>query len=324
MKFSIIIPLFNKEAYIGRALRSVLAQSFQDWECIVVDDGSIDRGPKIVESLEDPRIRLVCQENAGPSAARNRGAREASGEWIALLDAGDCWMKCHLSNLAYLIKMYPRCGVVGGNFWGEHSDGRRVLANQHDECTTSSVEKYFEFNAERKGPLVNSSSTAVRKDIWQTAGGFREAFRLAEDADFWARLCLRTDFAVHHSPSSVYFQDQSGASTRTCLYVGDVPFADLAPQIPRNRRWAYNEFLSHSRMVSLALGTLLSGDKVLVRKMAKESLSSSLKKRACLFLAISVLPIKGLRYMYSLYRYLNGLPIPEMLEIRVVSADTTS
>jgi len=316
MKFSIVIPLYNKELYIGRALSSVRAQTFTDWECIVVDDGSTDRGPDIAASTGDLRIRLVRQKNSGPSAARNRGAREARGDWIALLDADDYWLTDHLQALAGLIEYYPQCGVVGCNFWCEYSDGRRSLANRHGGSQGASIERYLEFNAARKGSLVNTSSTAVCKDYWLKVGGFREAYRLSEDADFWCRLCLHTDFAIWHLPTSVYFQDMSGASTRAALYVGDAPFSDLAPQIPAQRRGAYMEFLAHLRMMALAPGTLLSGEKALVRRMALESFGSSYRARAILLLTLSAFPTWVLKTIYRTQRKREGLPMPSLLCIR--------
>jgi len=316
MLFSIVIPLYNKEAYIRRALNSVLAQSFEDWECIVVDDGSTDRSPDIVAEINDQRIRLVRQVNSGPSAARNRGAREAQGEWIALLDADDYWLGDHLQTLAGLIERYPQCGVVGSNYWYEYLDGSRRLAKRHSGSEGASIERYLEFNAERKVALVNSSSTAVHKDYWMRVGGFREEYRLSEDADFWCRLCLHTDFAIGHLPTSVYFQDMSGASTRSVLYVGDAPFADLSPQIPAERHRAYKEFLADWRMMALAPGTLLSGKKVLVRSMALESLGSSYRARAILFLILSAFPTRILKTIYRAHRQRKGLPVPSFLSVK--------
>lgn len=314
--FSIVIPLFNKEKYIGRALHSVISQTLKDWECIIVDDGSTDRSIEVVSQFSDPRIRLIRQVNRGPSAARNRGALEAKAEWIALLDADDYWLEFHLENLAYLTRVYPQCGVVAANFYCEYPDGKRVVANRLAKDKESSIQRYFEFVATGKGALIHSSSCAVRKDLWVKVGGFREGYRLAEDADFWARLCLLTDFAIHHTPSSVYFQDTSGFSTRTYLYVGDAPFADLAKQIPPERKWAYERFLAGWRMQSLALGTLLTGDKRLVRKMAKESFSY-LMRRSLLFLILSFLPTSVIQELYHIYRAIKGFPVPPLVPVKI-------
>src|SRR5437762_2348532 len=91
VKISIIIPLFDKSAYIERALASIAAQTFDDYEVIVVDDGSRDDGPAKVRDWNDARVRLIQQPNAGPGAARNRGIAEARADWLAFLDADDEW-----------------------------------------------------------------------------------------------------------------------------------------------------------------------------------------------------------------------------------------
>ena len=86
---SVVIPLYNKEASIKQSLMSVLSQSYQDFEVVIVDDGSTDNSVAKVEEIQDSRIRLIRQENGGPSKARNTGVKHARGEWIVLLDADD-------------------------------------------------------------------------------------------------------------------------------------------------------------------------------------------------------------------------------------------
>ena len=102
-RVSVVIPLYQTEIYIEQALRSVLAQTFDDFEVLVIDDGSRDRGPEIARSFSDPRVKVISQENRGLAGARNSGIRLAVGEFVALLDADDLWepekLECHVRQL---------------------------------------------------------------------------------------------------------------------------------------------------------------------------------------------------------------------------------
>ncbi|NLB79493.1 MAG: glycosyltransferase family 2 protein, partial [Clostridiaceae bacterium] len=112
-KVSVVIPLYNKAPYIMRSLRSVLAQSYQNFEIVVVDDGSTDGGGDIVLSVGDPCIRLIRQENGGVSAARNRGIQEAKADLIAFLDADDEWKPSFLELILDMYSNYPDAGLYG-------------------------------------------------------------------------------------------------------------------------------------------------------------------------------------------------------------------
>jgi glycosyltransferase involved in cell wall biosynthesis len=117
MKVSVIIPLFNKAPYIQRALDSVRAQTFVDFEVIVVDDGSTDDGGSLATAYSDSRIRTIAQKNAGPGAARNRGIAEARGEYLAFLDADDEWMPGFLAtSLALLTKYGPEVTAISSGY----------------------------------------------------------------------------------------------------------------------------------------------------------------------------------------------------------------
>ena len=114
--FSVIVPLYNKEREVESTLRSVLAQTYQPLEIVVVDDGSTDRSAEIVESLGSPLISLIRQSNAGECAARNRAMSEARGEWFALLDADDEWKPEFLEEVAAMIEEWPDCGIYSTAF----------------------------------------------------------------------------------------------------------------------------------------------------------------------------------------------------------------
>src|SRR6266446_940152 len=106
MKVSVVIPLYNKVRYIQRALDSVLAQTYTDFEVIVVDDGSTDGGAEVVACCTDRRVRLIRQSNQGPGPARNRGVEEAAGGYVAFLDSDDEWLPAFLERSVDLLDHY--------------------------------------------------------------------------------------------------------------------------------------------------------------------------------------------------------------------------
>lgn len=206
---TIIIPLYNKEASIATALRGVLAQTYQDFEVVVVDDGSTDGGAAVVETFDDPRIRLIRQENGGVSAARNRGIAEAKGEHVAFLDADDEWMPTFLEEIAALIAAYPECKARATNYIFNSNgvksptllrkmpfaEGRGVLTN------------YFEV-ASCSHPPVCSICVCIDRDLLQEIGGFPVGIKSGEDLLTWARIAVRTQWAYSMKPLAQYNFDQ--------------------------------------------------------------------------------------------------------------------
>lgn len=113
MLFTVVIPLYNKAPYIELTLDCLFNQSYADLEVIVVDDGSKDGGAELIEArYADPRLRVIRQANAGVSAARNRGIAEAAGQWVAFLDADDCWHPQYLACMKRLIDEHPQVDMV--------------------------------------------------------------------------------------------------------------------------------------------------------------------------------------------------------------------
>ena len=202
---TVIIPLYNKEASIATALRGVLAQTYQDFEIVVVDDGSTDGGAAVVEQFDDPRIRLIRQANGGVSAARNRGIAEAKGEHIAFLDADDEWMPTFLEEIAALIAAYPECKARATNYIFNSNgvksptilrrmpftEGRGVLTN------------YFEV-ASCSHPPMWTSAVCIDRDLLQEIGGFPVGIKSGEDLLVWARTAVRTQWAYSMKPLAQY------------------------------------------------------------------------------------------------------------------------
>lgn len=186
--FSVVIPLYNKGPDILRAVHSVMAQTCPEWELIVVDDGSKDDGPQQVEALQDARIRLIHQRNAGVSAARNRGAREARSEWVCFLDADDHWAPEHLARLKSLLALDPGLDLYATayavvNEVGERRDIRLPpeLAGRQGRLTD-----YFSTVVHWEHP-VHSSAVMVRRSRFLAMGGFQEGLAAGEDILLWSR-----------------------------------------------------------------------------------------------------------------------------------------
>lgn len=207
--FSIIIPLYNKEGSIAQALDSVMAQECQDFEVIVVDDGSTDGGAAVVENYGDPRIRLVRQENAGVSAARNRGIEEARGEYVAFLDADDVWMPGFLSEIVALQKEFPQCRAQATNYVF-NSNGVKsptILRKIPFSGESGVLVNYFEV-ASCSHPPVCSICVCIERRLLLEIGGFPVGIKSGEDLLTWARVAVRTDWAYSMKEMAQYNFDQ--------------------------------------------------------------------------------------------------------------------
>lgn len=206
---SVIIPLYNKAASVGRTLRAVLAQTYGDFEVVVVDDGSTDGGADVVRSVGDGRIHLVSQANAGVSAARNRGVREARGEFVAFLDADDEWQPDYLETQHRLTQRYPQCAVFATSYairpaGGEDAPAvlRRLPFAGEDGVFTN----YFEVAACSHPPLW-TSAVMVRRAAMDAVGGFPVGIRSGEDLLTWARLAVKYEVAYCRRPLAVFVND---------------------------------------------------------------------------------------------------------------------
>lgn len=192
-RVSVVIPTYNRAAYIGEAIESALDQTVRDLEIIVVDDGSSDRTAEIVGSYGN-RIRYVRQENRERAAARNTGIRMASGERIALLDSDDAWLPNHIAACDEALRRDPRAGVAYS---------RAVLVDEAGRLLTPMPA------AMPSGDLLHqilsscdigatSSSTLIRREVFDSVGLFDEVRELSgsEDWVMWARIATRYEFVA--------------------------------------------------------------------------------------------------------------------------------
>lgn len=207
---SVVIPLYNKEKEIARTLRSVLAQTSQPLEIIVVDDGSTDGSAARVEEIGSPLIRLIRQENRGVSAARNRAMQEACGEYAALLDGDDTWEPGYLAEIERLIAAYPGCGAYATSF--NVDDGHHLTPG--DTPQTEGVVDFFT-EALSHYVLIPSSTTLRRKPAL-SLGGFPEGMRMGEDQYLWTKLARTSP--VCFSPARLVRYSKAASNRSAAIY----------------------------------------------------------------------------------------------------------
>ena len=157
---SIVIPLYNKKDQVSNTIATVLAQTYQDFEVIIVNDGSTDDSVAEVEKVQDSRIRLIHQQNAGVSVARNRGIEASKGDLIAFLDADDEWNPGYLESQYQLFRKYPDCSVFACNYEFRDVEGkvtptiiRKLSFAEEDGILTN----YFEVASCSHPPLWTSA-----------------------------------------------------------------------------------------------------------------------------------------------------------------------
>ena len=218
MRVSVIIPLYQKAAYVRRALDSAAAQTFRDFEVIVVDDGSTDDGPRIVAAYGDPRVRLLSQPNAGPGAARNRGIAEARGELLAFLDADDEWTPEFLSECVRALDEGGSSVAAVSTGYIEHPGGRsreamwraRGLSGGLQRVTAETDPARFVHML----AFMQPNTTVARAAAVRRWGGYYERDRClyAEDAHLWMKVLLNEHVVFDMRPLAVRHVEASALS----------------------------------------------------------------------------------------------------------------
>lgn len=212
---SVVIPLYNKEKHIKSCLKSVINQSIADIEVFVIDDGSTDDSANLVKEFNDDRIRLICTENKGVSAARNLGVKMATCELIAFLDADDEWEEDFLETILYLKSKYPTAKAIGTGYQLKLDDKfiKVEFSNLNFDFRDGIIKNYFKFSLDE--PILSASSCALYKDILLEVGGFPEGVRYGEDVDTWCRIGLKYHMAFTSKVCATYNLDAQNRACKT-------------------------------------------------------------------------------------------------------------
>jgi glycosyltransferase involved in cell wall biosynthesis len=305
---TIIIPLYNKRSYIGRALDSVLRQSFQDFAIIVVDDGSTDNGAEVVKSYADPRIRLIRQENKGVSVARNTGVDSATADFITFLDADDEWMPRQLETVLRLREKYPDAGLFATAYEICTPDGKKRSAHYHnvpEPPWEGILADYFKTAARGDTP-ISTSAVGIPKKIFQEMGGFPPGYWFGEDADLYGRIALKYPVAFSwYSGSIYYYETTNGASKKLFSSADQMPFIKTAQDAIKNAQVrpeiveSLNEYIFRVK-IGQARKNLLAGNSRVAKNILAECETKWNSKVKTKLLLLSTLPYPLIRLLYKL------------------------
>jgi glycosyltransferase involved in cell wall biosynthesis len=298
-KFSVIIPLFNKGPHIARAVKSILKQTLQEFEIIVVDDHSSDEGPAVVRSFDDPRITLIEQDHRGASYTRNHGVRVATTDFIALLDADDEWMPRHLETILRLVEKYPEAGMFTTAYKIQNAEGKIHWGYKciPDAPWEGLLPDYFRSCTLGNYP-VNASNVVIPKKIFHEMGGFPESYWYGEDADLFGKIALKYPVAFSWKFGAIYHVD---ASNRACEkdhprnyeepFVKTARAALLKGEVRPDRIESVNEFITRKEMhrvyCNLDDGNLKTAESIL--KQCTTKLSAHEKKKLLVLIKLKLL-----------------------------------
>jgi glycosyltransferase involved in cell wall biosynthesis len=208
----VIIPAYNAAKYLQAAIESVIAQTFQDWRIVLVDDGSSDNTAAVVAPFLDrlgSRMSYILQENSGVSAARNAAMRASTSEFIALLDADDVWLPCRLSASIEVLSARPQAGLAYGLITFIDSEGRvgKTFAGNRMHAEGFIAPYIYMRKVELPSPTIT-----FRRRCIDEVGVFDESMRATEDRDLWLRIALRYEVAFVPTVLAYYRQSPNSAS----------------------------------------------------------------------------------------------------------------
>ena len=228
---TVVIPCYNYAAFIADAIRSVQAQTFENWECIIVDDGSTDDSLMEINKVigNDPKFKVLVQSNRGVASARNRGAMEAKGEFLCFLDADDTLKEKFLATLLPPLLEDRSIGISFGSLELHTPRGP----------VSGSWPNGFNFDAQLKKQNQVPSCNLLRRDAFFRAGGYKNHFALGEDAELWTNIGLAGFSAIHTTQTPVMIYRIHGESvtnkarkekTKEPNWLDFIPAANGGPQ----------------------------------------------------------------------------------------------
>ncbi|QBN20071.1 glycosyltransferase family 2 protein [Flavobacterium nackdongense] len=286
--FSIIIPLYNKEKFIQKTLKSVLSQTFTDFEIIIVNDGSTDKSEEKVLQNKEARIQYYYKENGGVSSARNFGIKKANSEYLAFIDADDYWYPTFLEEMFQNIKLHTKLNVFSSAI--EIETSKKIIPATYSIQKTASFEIVNYFSASKKRTVLCSSSAVFHKSVFEHIGHFDLRLKSGEDTDMWIRIGLVYPILFSWKILARYVYDDKSLSKNHKISIESLDFSKY--DLLEKSNLGLKKFLDLNRF-SLAIKSKIIGDKDSFQQFYKaiDFENLTLKKRLLLQLPTSMLKL---------------------------------
>lgn len=235
--FTVIIPLYNKEKYISRAIESILNQTFTDFELLIINDCSTDKSVEIASKFLSEKVKIIHHEkNSGLAATRNTGIKKANSNYVTFLDADDLWKPTFLEKIFHLIQNFPEARIFGTNYeeiWD------KTIKNPHNN--SDSLPKNFVgyvnfFKINIKQGLYNHGSVCLHKEVYENVGFYNENIQLSQDLDFNIRANYHYKLAYDNSIQMSYFMQTDNQLTRSSIVNKTIPNYDLYEDWAKNNQ----------------------------------------------------------------------------------------
>ena len=299
--FSIVIPVYNKEKFVSKTLRSVLEQTFSDFEIIVINDGSTDESEAKILSQKDSRIHYYTKVNEGVAVARNFGIEKANGEYICFLDADDYWYPNFLESMHRFTSEHPKHKVFAGAI--EIETKNKTIPAQYSMTKKSEFEIVNFFNASQKECVLWTSSVCIHKSVFDQVGTFDPKIKHGEDTEMWIRIGLEFPIVFIHKILARYVYDAESVSRNSNYYFERYTFEKYAEEEKKNP--ALKKYMDFNRF-SAVIKCHLIGDCKTAQEIYSEIDLKNLSKKKRVLLELPPSMLKPLIW-FQRFRVTIGL-----------------
>lgn len=295
--FSIVIPLYNKENSITRVVKSILNQTYQNFEIVIVNDGSTDKSLQKLEIYNDTRIRIINKENEGVSIARNVGIFASKNEWICLVDADDPKLENFLYEISIAINLYPKEKIFATSFYSVYNNNKTI---EYDFPINNKISKVDYLTFLFKGwSAVNSSNTVIHRNIFMK-DLFRRGQKQFEDFDFFIRIYQPNSIVyINKALSFRNYTSENRASENSLHLPSLAKYYETIADVFPNLQYHKNELRSYvfSKVKKLIV---TRGSNKTFRKSILSSSKIILNKKQ--FIIIKFLAYAKIYNLYPIYR----------------------